>query len=61
MTLFFESFMVFYLLEILFLIYIIIYFYYKPKVIQKSIWDPLGLQQTKGSTNVRKSRRKQKS
>lgn len=58
MSLLFESFLVFYLLEILLLIYFILYFYYNPKQQEKKIWDPLGLQQTEELTNVRRNQRR---
>ena len=58
MNLLFESFMVFYLIEILMLIYFIIYFYYKPEKQEKKIWDPLGLKQIEEEQNVRKKSRR---
>jgi hypothetical protein len=57
MSLLFESFMVFYMLEVLIFAYIIIFYYYKPKESDKKIWDPLGLQQNKEEVNVKKYRR----
>lgn len=58
MSILFESFMVFYLIEILFLIYIILYFYYEPKQPNKKIWDPLGLEKIKEKEDGKKYRRK---
>ena len=58
MTVLFESFMIFYLLEILVITYYIIYFYYEPKQTKKKVWDPLGLQQGKEQQDVKRSRRK---
>lgn len=42
MSLLFESFMVFYLIEVLVLVSALFYYYRKPKEQEKKIWDPWG-------------------
>jgi hypothetical protein len=61
MNVLFESFIVFYLIQILVIVYYIIYFYYEPKQPKKKIWDPLGLQQVKEEQYVKRFRRKSRS
>lgn len=59
MTLLFESFIVYYLLQLLVVVMVYFYMVYEPKQKQKKIWDPLGLLELqKEERNVRKSRRK---
>lgn len=57
MNLLFESFLVFFMIEVLILTYIVIFYYHKPKEPEKKFWDPLGLQQNKEEVNVKKYRR----
>jgi len=38
----FESFLVFYMLEVLVLVSVAVWYYYEPKVKEKKIWDPWG-------------------
>ena len=39
----FESFLVFYMLEVLVLVSVAVWYYYEPKVQEKKIWDPWGI------------------
>lgn len=54
-----ESFFVFVILECFALVYYILYFHYEPKQVEKKIWDPLGLEQSKEEKNDRRNKRRQ--
>jgi len=43
MGLIFESFLIFYMLEILVLASVAVWYYYEPKQPEKKIWDPWGI------------------
>ena len=43
MSLLFESFLVFYLIEVVVLTSIVIWYFYEPKKQEKKIWDPWGI------------------
>jgi len=57
MSLLFESFLVFFMIEVLILTYIIVFYYHKPKEPEKKIWDPLGIKQDKEEVDAKKYRR----